>query len=955
MEKLNNELLTYLCNKEAWIYEPWIHNTDQLWSNVRNILNKININNVIKKPLSDTEFQSVKDYLLTRVRTPYFTSKFLYGINGVSHVIIKLDNGRIASLKLFSRIYGNQYYQIVSNIKILTNKGYRNIDTLLLINGIPVIQIGINNYGANPRDILTHIHNVQECSKNLGLLSAVQILVGMSSRDVMYMANNSKDCYFNVAFSFHWKLKDKPFINVTNWVDFSEYFLSTLIVQDIVSNYIIVDNTPNQKSIKVMRPYQIYSTQKIIRHLRSFNFDVNQHKIGYVWHTTGSGKTISSFKTAWLAAHLYNVDKVIYLVDRVDLSNQTADKYREYDPRIKFNHKQVILNTKDTADLEDELDLEQSNIIVSSTQKLNSLIKNRKYQMPDKNVVFIVDEAHQGVGGIFTRIKYAFPHSAWVGYTGTPRFINEQGPTTGQVFGKPIDIYTIGEAISDKNVLGFHVNFKSTISNMELNYYLLNYIYSQHPRWKSEKVNNKINNLTSEDYRLIGHDIYDINNKHIHLVVKDVLSNWIKRSNNYKYNAIFTTHVSAQIGGMNSKELVIKYYREFLKQNKNLKRPLKIAVTFSKANNKTRRGHRSNEVLLWCMSCYDKMFHTHFSKEHAFNKYKNDLISRLNKTNSDKHYLDLVIVINQLLTGFDAPQLNTLYVDRVLKGAKLIQAYSRTNRIYNMQDKPFGNIVTYRWPKVSHKVMRKAFKTYNNPNSAQIHYNKPFHDIHVIASTFKDLIQSLIDVVTKIKALTKNLKSIPNDIKHQRILYSKLDNYNKLITRAKQYDEYESPDQLLRLIGLTYAQEYLLNNKIAVKLENVLARNYHMEISSLNLKMEHIKDIRVNSKYLAKLVKNPQIAKELQEKDQRIQRIREELKTLMATHAIKDVTKNDKAKQLVNQINKEYEEKKAIELSKLHIVNKIVLQRNHINHELNIISGLQKELNECLININRDQ
>lgn len=869
-----NKLIHYLphiSRDKQWQYMPNIKTTKQLWDNFRQIVYNLNQDKLLK-PLSDSEFNQLRKQLEEQTKTPYQAGKFLYGMNGKSQISIQRDDGKTVFLTLFDQDMigaGNTTYQVVNQIerpRILAGHKDRRFDTTLLINGLPIIQIEEKADGHSAKEALNQMKQYIHERQYTGIFSTLQILVAMTPHDVEYMANTTED-QFNTDFAFHWK-EDNGTTEyrdpILDWRQFTRDFLSIPMAHKMATNFIILDNSKHP-SIKVMRPYQVYATERIINKLRQHDFGMGNQGLGYIWHTTGSGKTISSFKTAWLAARLPKVDKVIYLVDRVALTDQTTEDYQAYDPSTDRNNNHgLVLGVKNIFDLRNKLKRKQTSIIISSTQKMYKLIHDRKFRAPNQNLVFIVDEAHQGVGGMLKSIKKACPRSAWIGYTGTPKFHSDNNaPATKEIFGNPLHIYTISEAIADQNVLGFKVDFETTLSKQALRHdYLPKYFHHKYPKWNDVQIKHEIQNLSPKDMDdKVSSTVYDNNPKHIQLVVKDVLANWRKRSANYKYNALFTTHVG---GNQSSIHMAMMYYREFRKQNHKMAkenandtnyRPLQIAITFSQDTSDGNHQLATNEDLEKVMKEYNKRFHTSFDDTQVTD-YMEDLTSRLNKTASDGKYLDLVIVVDQLLTGFDAPQLNTLYVDRTLHGAKLIQAYSRTNRIYNMQTKPFGNIVNYRWPAYSEDEMNKALSVYANPQSADVQTKFKFNRNDVLAESYQQIKHQLQATVSHLDNLTDDFKRVPASEHQQEQAYNELNRYNRQLAQIKQYDDYDDqhPQKLMHSIGMNGDQEARLTGAIADGLKKRVAKHHHVDISDLTMQMEHVKDVKVNYDYLHDLV-----------------------------------------------------------------------------------------------------
>ncbi len=710
----------YVIKTKLWKYEPKIKTTEKLWENFKEILEMHN-QKTLDYPLSIVEFNQVKK-IISDIRNPYEAGQFLYGLNGVSQIEIDLDDGRHVFLTVFDQKQigaGDTVYQVVNQIKrpaIIAGKQERRFDTTLLINGLPIIQIEEKRDKHDVNEALNQMHQYIEENQYGDIFSTLQILVAITPNNVKYMANTTSD-KFNKDFAFNWQRKSDNTI-VRNWKEFADSMLSIPMAHQMATNYMILDGTKNKQTLKVMRPYQVYATQNVIEHLKEVDFEIGSNKVGYIWHTTGSGKTITSFKTAWLASRMPKVDKVVFVVDRIALTKQTNENYKAYDPDASEDVIGSVQNTDNTNDLSRKLKSKDGGIIVTSVQKLDTLVKRKTFKAPDKNIVFIVDEAHRSTGGeSFDKIQKAFKNSAWVGYTGTPMFDETTSTVpTEEIFGSLLHAYTIREAIADRNVLGFKVDFETTIDEDQMKAQYLPKFYAEHyPKWSEKKIKEKINNLSQEDMDdAVEPSFYDENPDHIRLVVEDIFKNWRNRSNEGKYNALFTTHVG---GGRASTPMAMMYFNEFQRVNaeneKNGMLTLKVAVTFSQNSSNNNSMVETNQGLHDAIKAYNKEFGTSFGMDDV-SGYTQDVTSRLNKTATDKKFLDIVIVVDQLLTGFDAPELNTLYVDRTLKGAGLIQAYSRTNRIADMQEKPWGRVVNYRWPAQNEKLMNTALAIYAN-------------------------------------------------------------------------------------------------------------------------------------------------------------------------------------------------------------------------------------------------
>lgn len=859
---------------KLWKYEPDIKTTQQLWDNFKKILEQHN-QNVLEHPMSETEFSQVKK-IISDLHTPYEAGQFLYGLNGVSQIEIDLDDGKHVFLTVFDQKQigaGDTVYQVVNQIErpaVINGKMNRRFDTTLLINGLPIIQIEEKRDTRDVNEALNQMHQYIDEGQYGDIFSALQILIAMTPNNVKYMANTTSE-KFNKDFAFNWQRRTDNTI-VRDWKEFADSMLSIPMAHQMATNYMILDGTPNKQTLKVMRPYQVYATQEVIEGLKKVDFEFGNNKVGYIWHTTGSGKTITSFKTAWLASRMPKVDKVVFVVDRIQLTKQTNENYRAYDPDATDDFDGIVQDTNNTTDLSRKLKSKSNGIIVTSVQKLDSLVKRKTFKSPEKNIVFIVDEAHRSTGGnSFDSIQKAFKHAAWVGYTGTPMFDETtKGLRTEDIFGPLLHAYTIREAIADRNVLGFKVDFETTIPEDKMKKeYLPAFYKEKYPTWSEEKIKTKIDNLTPEDMDdAVEPSFYDENPDHIKLVVKDIFDKWPNRSNDGKYNALFTTHVG---GGKASTPMAMMYFKEFQRVNNERKvqglPTLKVAVTFSINNTNNDSMLATNTGLYEAINIYNGQFQTAFKMEDV-SGYTQDVISRLNKTASDGKFLDLVIVVDQLLTGFDAPELNTLYVDRTLKGAGLIQAYSRTNRVADMQEKPWGRIVNYRWPAQNERLMNEALAVYANKESANLsdeERNKQNVKDGITAPEFNDVLGEVREIVKRLSDLTNEFVQLPPSEKQKEVMLELIRDYNAGMAKLKQYDydptgdsdegfDYNNPDDLIRKIGMTHEQEVMLTTVLTNELKAYISNSRNIPVYQIELRMTHIKDIKVDYDYLTELV-----------------------------------------------------------------------------------------------------
>lgn len=863
-DKLINHLVN-LGGSKQWEYRPEIKTTAQLWDNFKRILEQNNQDR-LEKPLSDSEINQVKSEI-GRLKTPYQAGQFLYGYEGVSQIEIDRDDGKHVYLTVFDQDQigaGNTVYQIVNQIErpaVIPGRKPRRFDTTLLINGLPIIQIEEKADGHRATEALNQMHQYIDEGQYGDIFSTLQILVAMTPHDVRYMANTASD-KFNTDFAFQWQRSNDNKI-VSDAFEVANSMLSIPMAHQMATNYMILDGTPRHQMIKIMRPYQMYVTKKVIDKLRNHHFGYDDQRIGYVWHTTGSGKTISSFKAAWLASRLPNVDKVVFMVDRVALTNQTVDEYKAYDPEnMEDSNGGVVTDTANRWALSRKLKKKGKGIIVTSTQKMDAMVRSKDFKSVDKNIVFIVDEAHRSTSGdMLKRIKEAFPKSAWIGYTGTPVFPDKDGkndgPTTQEIFGNVIHIYTIQDAIKDGNVLGFKVDFKTTLTEKVLKEeYLPQYFHYRYPKMSDQNIKDRIANLHDEDMDdMVEPSVYDENPQHVKKVVEDIIEHWDRRSVHGKYNAILTTHVG---GGRPSTPMAMLYYKEFKRQNAKLEHPLKVGITFSwdATNSNSQLGN--NQSLRTAMDDYNQMFGTNFDDK-TVKEYTEQVVARLNRTIDDGKYFDIVIVVDQLLTGFNAPQLNTLYVDRTLRGSALIQAYSRTNRVFDNQTKPYGRIVNYRWPNHSEKLMDKALEEYANRQSAdiQLKLDGTGDSGGLIAPEFSVVKQKLHQVVERLANFTDKFQDIPASENERGQMLQDLRQYNHWMALAKQDDSYDEkhPEKLLAELGMSEDDEERLTTTLTNKLKDKIVKDRKLlDVSQIDLDMERVKEVKVNWDYLEELI-----------------------------------------------------------------------------------------------------
>ena len=614
--------------------------------------------------------------------------------------VLKRDNGTSKNIFLIDKknIHNNRLQVI--NQYVENGGNYENrYDVTILVNGLPLIHIELKRRGVALKEAFNQINRYQRDSfwAGTGLYEYIQIFVISNGTNTKYYSNTTRNSHIkeqtatrnkskktsnSFEFTSYWAdSTNKP---INDLVDFTRTFFSKHTILNILTKYCVFTS---EELLLVMRPYQIVATEKILNRIE---VSTNYKKMGtieaggYIWHTTGSGKTLTSFKTAQLASNLEYIDKVLFVIDRKDLDYQTMKEYDRFE-------KGSANGNRSTKILQKQLEDNSSRIIVTTTQKLSEFIKrNSNHPVYQKHIVLIFDECHRSqFGDMHKIIVKNFKNFHMFGFTGTPIFAqnakNNSNPTfctTKQAFGEKLHTYTIVDAINDGNVLPFRIDYVNTIKPKEdIEDENVNAINTEEVLSSHERIAKVVEYIINHfDQKTIRNSLYDLRGKRLN-----------------GFNSIFA---------VSSIPVAKKYYLEFKKQLAKTQKDLTIATIYSFAANEedTADGilddegfetelldQSSREFLDFAISEYNKKFKTNFSSEgNGFQDYYKDLSDRV------KHReVDILIVVNMFLTGFDATTLNTLWVDKNLKQHGLIQAYSRTNRILNSV-KSYGNIVCFR-------------------------------------------------------------------------------------------------------------------------------------------------------------------------------------------------------------------------------------------------------------------
>ncbi len=728
-------LVGLLSSKYGWDEKVLNYPTEEeLYSNWADILfnNNKDIDRLNGCPLTVGEMRQIKT--MVEGRSPLFLNRFVNG----KELQIKRDNpsdklhfGKEISLKIYDRneiAGGRSRYQIARQPKFAFRGIYpeRRGDVCLLINGMPLIHIELKRSGVSVSAACNQIEKYSREGAFTGIFSLVQIFVAMNPEETLYFANPGCGAKFNHAFYFHWADFNNTAVNL--WNEIARVFLSIPMAHQMIGFYTVADDSDGV--LKVMRSYQYYAANAISEKMKTMKWDGSSGRGGYVWHTTGSGKTMTSFKSAQLMAESGNADKVLFLMDRNELWTQSAQAYRDF-----ADSKDDVQDTDNTCDLVEKMKdrSPQSTLIVTSIQKMNILGKNYPAEAEainsvSKRIAFIVDECHRSTfGDSFYCIKNAFPNAVFFGFSGTPimSMNKKKGSETSDVFGNELHRYSIADGIRDGNVLGFDPYKVCTYEDSKLKEVVAlekakaSSIAEAVSDPKKKKVFYRYYHLPMaggkdkdgkyvkgvEDY--VKSSQYETH-KHRTAVVKNIREYWTALSVNGKFHAIFAT---SSIGE------AIEYYR-LLKSDAP---EIKVCAVFDP--NTDGPFPDKTEAVAEIVKDYNARYGTGFGMS-SLPWMKKDVSCRLAHKKpyelverTPEKEIDLLIVVEQMLTGFDSKWVNTLYLDKVLEYERIIQAFSRTNRIFSGEEKPFGIVKYYRKPHTMERNIRSAVEAYSGNKS----------------------------------------------------------------------------------------------------------------------------------------------------------------------------------------------------------------------------------------------
>ena len=740
----------------------------------------------LKTPLSDKEWERVFNYLLGK--NVFQSAKILR-----DKFILERDNGDKIYVSLLNEDHTKNIFQITNQTTVV-GKYVNRYDVTLLVNGLPLVQVELKRRGADIKEAVNQVMRYKKHSY-YGLFHYIQTFVVSNGVDSKYFANSDKELMHSLA--FFWT--DVNNIRITNLQDFAVSFLARDHIIKMLTKYTVLNDT--DKMMMIMRPYQVYAVEALVRQATLTN------KNAYIWHTTGAGKTLTSFKTAQILAANPHIKKVIFLVDRKDLDSQTTEEFN------KFEEGSVDATDK-TNVLVNQMKDKNRQLIVTTIQKMSNAIKSPRHSKvmemyKDEKVVFIIDECHRSqFGEMHKDIVRHFNKAQFFGFTGTPRFeINGKVEgkvvqTTAKLFGDCLHNYLIKDAIFDNNVLGFHIEYIRTMKED----------YDAGDKAMARAID------TAELYMA---------DERMNMIVNHIVSNHLAKTRNGQYTAIFA---------VSSIPMLIKYYDIF----KKLDHKLNIGGIFSFGQNEDgeSQDEHSRDALERMIKDYNNTYSTNYSTD-TFAAYHKDISDRVKgkKTKS----LDILLVVNMFLTGFDSKPLQVLNADKDLKWHDLLQAYSRTNRV-EKETKPFGIIICYRNLK-------------QNTDDAIALFSKGQTE-GVFTPPYEHFVEKYNEIVYKIRQLALTPDAIDtmqdeNDQLKFIILFRELTKY---LNSLRTFIEFNIDSSALDMSDQEY-QDY--KSKYLMLYRNrQISRETVSVLNDVDFCIELMESNRINVAYIMNLIRN---------------------------------------------------------------------------------------------------
>ena len=752
------------------------------------------------------------------------------------------DDGHLKNIKIIDKKnIHNNFLQVINQVSQKGNS-HNRYDVTILVNGLPLVHIELKKRGVNLHEAFNQIHRYSKESFNSenSLYKYVQIFVISNGTYTRYFANTTAQNKNNYEFTCEWADAKNKVIH--DLEDFTKTFFEKRVILEVLTKYCVFDVN---NTLLIMRPYQIAATERILWKINSSYEAKKAGKTeagGFIWHTTGSGKTLTSFKAARLATELNFIDKVFFVVDRKDLDYQTMKEYQRFQP-------DSVNGSKDTKELKRCIEKDDNKIVVTTIQKLNEFIKkNLNHEIYDKHCVLIFDECHRSqFGDAQKNIRKSFKKYYQFGFTGTPIFPENSlgGETTSGIFGAQLHSYVITDAIRDGKVLKFKVDYNNIT-----------------PKFRSAEKEDDEKKLAKLESKMFLHPerITEIT-KHI-LKVFDTKTHRnefydLKHRRLNGFNAMFAVQ---------SVEAAKLYYEEFYKQQESFpkEKKLKVATIYSFTANEEQpiigeileenfdvsaMDSTAKDFLSRVIKDYNDSFKTNFSiNGNEFQNYYKDLSLKVKNKE-----VDLLIVVGMFLTGFDAPTLNTLFVDKNLRFHGLIQAFSRTNRILN-KVKTFGNIVCFR---DLEKATQNAIKTFGDENSVNIILEKSYEEyIHGFTDeetgkTIKGYIDICNEIIAKFPEPTEI--EVETDKKEFVELFGEVLKAENILRNFDEFENFEKiiSDRQMQDMKSVYVdiRENILNSK-----RNEVTDGENIDFSDVEFQIDLLKTEEINLDYILALI-----------------------------------------------------------------------------------------------------
>lgn len=837
-----------------WTYRKDLRTEEQLWQNVRNKLDQNNKDVLNEVPLTDQEFRQVKNQL--QFSRPYEAAKWLAGENGIAKVQVQREDATLGTirLKVINRADiagGMSSYEVInqfeSDKKNIEDRN-RRFDVTLLINGLPMIHIELKNRTHPFMDAFRQVKKYSKEGKFTGIYSSLQMFVVTNGTDTRYIAA-APDTKLNEQFLVKWVDKDNAPVN--QYLDFARDVLSIPMAHKMVTQYTVIDK--DKKALIVLRPYQIHAIEAVREASK-------RQESGYVWHTTGSGKTLTSYKVARNLLSIPSIQKTIFIVDRVDLDQQTTSSFESY-----AEHDVIDIDETDNVnDLIKKLLSPDRTVIITTIQKLNYVMKRFNGKGDKKaealhrlKIAFIVDECHRAVSPQKKQeIEEFFVYSLWYGFTGTPIFaenakkaLGNLARTTEEQYGKRLHEYTVKEAIHDTAVLGFQVEYKSTISEETVNDVL-----------QQVEPDLDVSSLTKKDKEeKLPKSVY-LDERHMLKVIDSIVNRsrmklGFQKGAGQTYSAILTTSSIAQAQAYYDLFKQVKAGQSSITISEKTKSVLpdfpKIAITYSISENEE-VSITNQDKMKESLRDYNDEYGTSYTLEtiRAYNRNVNDRLARKkDKYLSRSEQLDLVIVVDRLLTGFDAPSLSTLFIDRQpMKPHDLIQAFSRTNRLFD-KEKKYGQIVTFQTPTIFEEKVKEALVLYSNGGENV-----------VLAPEWKEASEAFISAIEKLRKIANTPDVVDGMTRPQMKQFAKAyQQLDKAFASVQVYSEYDA-SLLGRDFPITAEEIEIFNGKYVNVIELLRSDSQDPDVEEVEIDIEYelesIKTEEINYEYILMLIQS---------------------------------------------------------------------------------------------------